>query len=294
MDRLLIADDEADIVTMLTSFFEGKGYEVMTASDGIETLKQVEKRPDLILLDISMPGLNGLEVCRRIRDHIDCPILFLTAKIEDMDKVKGFSVGGDDYIVKPFSLAELEARVSAHLRRQARHSIETFVKFTGDLTIDFAQRSLFYGKEEIPMTKRNLTLWSCCPKIQGRCLTRNEFTRRSGAMTARGTAVLLRSISAGSGQKLPHTQITLILKQFGGVVINGAVKTPVARSLPSEDPGGLYHCRRPSGPGPLWDDQQPVQYGDQEDPRRLPGQHGKILPHQRAGGTAGTRGLHRC
>ena len=157
-NRLLIADDEADIVTMLTSFFEGKGYNVMTASDGIETLKQVEKRPDLILLDISMPGLNGLEVCRHIRDHIDCPILFLTAKIEDMDKVKGFSVGGDDYIVKPFSLAELEARVSAHLRRQARHSIETFVKFTGDLTIDFAKRSLFYGKEEIPMTKKEFDI----------------------------------------------------------------------------------------------------------------------------------------
>lgn len=157
-DRLLIADDEADIVTMLTSFFEGKGYEVMTASDGIETLKQVEKRPDLILLDISMPGLSGLEVCRRIRDHIDCPILFLTAKIEDMDKVKGFSVGGDDYIVKPFSLAELEARVSAHLRRQARHSMETFVKFTGDLTIDFAQRSLFYGKEEIVLSKKEFDI----------------------------------------------------------------------------------------------------------------------------------------
>lgn len=158
MDKLLIADDEADIVTMLTSFFEGKGYEVMTASDGIETLKQVEKRPDLILLDISMPGLNGLEICRRIRDHIDCPILFLTAKIEDMDKVKGFSVGGDDYIVKPFSLAELEARVSAHLRRQARHSMGTFVKFTGDLTIDFAKRSLFYGKEEIAVTKKEFDI----------------------------------------------------------------------------------------------------------------------------------------
>lgn len=157
-DRLLIADDEADIVTMLTSFFEGKGYEVMSASDGIETLKQVEKRPDLILLDISMPGLNGLEVCRRIRDHTDCSILFLTAKIEDMDKVKGFSAGGDDYITKPFSLAELEARVSAHLRRQVRHSMETFVKFTGDLTIDFAQRSLFYGKEEIVLAKKEFDI----------------------------------------------------------------------------------------------------------------------------------------
>lgn len=157
-DRLLIADDEADIVTMLTSFFEGKGYEVMTAFDGIETLKKVEKKPDLILLDISMPGLNGLEVCSRIRDHIDCPILFLTAKIEDMDKVKGFSVGGDDYIVKPFSLAELEARVNAHLRRQTRHITEACVKFTGDLTIDFAQRSLLYRKEEIVLSKKEFDI----------------------------------------------------------------------------------------------------------------------------------------
>ena len=157
-NRLLIADDEADIVTMLTSFFEGKGYEVMTAFDGTEALKQVEKRPDLILLDINMPGLNGLEVCSRIRDYIDCPILFLTAKIEDMDKVRGFSAGGDDYIVKPFSLAELEARVSAHLRRQARQSMETCVKFTGDLTIDFAQRSLFYGKEKIVLSKKEFDI----------------------------------------------------------------------------------------------------------------------------------------
>lgn len=157
-NRLLIADDEADIVTMLTSFFEGKGYEVMTAFDGTEALKQVEKRPDLILLDINMPGLNGLEVCSRIRDYIDCPILFLTAKIEDMDKVRGFSAGGDDYIVKPFSLAELEARVSAHLRRQARHSMETCVKFIGDLTIDFAQRSLFYGKEKIVLSKKEFDI----------------------------------------------------------------------------------------------------------------------------------------
>ena len=157
-NRLLIADDEADIVTMLTSFFEGKGYEVMTAFDGTEALQQVENRPNFILLDINMHGLNGLEVCSRIRDYIDCPILFLTAKIEDMDKVRGFSAGGDDYIVKPFSLAELEARVSAHLRRQARHSMETCVKFTGDLTIDFAQRSLFYGKEKIVLSKKEFDI----------------------------------------------------------------------------------------------------------------------------------------
>ena len=82
------------------TFFESKGFRVLPAFNGAEALKQVEKQPDIILLDINMPGTDGLEVCKRIRDHISCPILFLTARIEDTDKVKGFAVGGDDYIVK--------------------------------------------------------------------------------------------------------------------------------------------------------------------------------------------------
>ena len=94
--KILIADDEADIVSMLGSFFQSKGYFVLSALNGIETLKQVERQPDIILLDINMPGLDGLEICERIRDHVSCPILFLTERIEDTDKVKGFAVGGDD------------------------------------------------------------------------------------------------------------------------------------------------------------------------------------------------------
>ena len=208
-NRLLIADDEADIVTMLTSFFEGKGYEVMTASDGIETLKQVEKRPDLILLDISMPGLSGLEVCRRIRDHIDCPILFLTAQIEDMDKVKGFSVGGDDYIVKPFSLAELEARVSAHLRRQARHSMETFVKFTGDLTIDFAQRSLFYGKEEIPVTKKEFDIVELLSQNPGQVFDKERIYEKIWGYDSEGDSGRIISLASPVLGGLPCTASTM-------------------------------------------------------------------------------------
>lgn len=102
--KILIADDESDIVSMLGSFFESKGFRVLPAFNGAEALKQVEKQPDIILLDINMPGTDGLEVCKRIRDHISCPILFLTARIEDTDKVKGFTVGGDDYIPILFPL----------------------------------------------------------------------------------------------------------------------------------------------------------------------------------------------
>ena len=140
--KILIADDESDIVSMLGNFFESKGFRVLPAFNGAEALKQVEKQPDIILLDINMPGTDGLEVCKRIRDHISCPILFLTARIEDTDKVKGFAVGGDDYIVKPFSLVELDARVRAHLRREARHNFEAQIKFVGDLTIDYRRASI--------------------------------------------------------------------------------------------------------------------------------------------------------
>lgn len=156
--KILIADDETDIVVMLSQFFQGKGYRILTATNGVETLKQVENNPDIILLDINMPGMDGLEVCQRIRDYVSCPILFLTARIEDADKVKGFSVGGDDYIVKPFSLVELEARVNAHLRRETRHSFNTQIKFIDDLTIDYAERCIFYKGNKISLAKKEFDI----------------------------------------------------------------------------------------------------------------------------------------
>ena len=156
--KILIADDESDIVSMLSRFFENKGFCVLPASNGEEALKQVERQPDIILLDINMPGTDGLEVCQRIRNHISCPILFLTARIEDTDKVKGFAVGGDDYIVKPFSLVELEARVHAHLRREARHNFEPQIKFAGNLTIDYSERCLFFGEKRIGFAKKEFDI----------------------------------------------------------------------------------------------------------------------------------------
>ncbi len=156
--KILIADDETDIIVMLSRFFQSKGYRVLTATNGVETLKQVEHKPDIILIDINMPGMDWLEVCQRIRNHISSPILFLTARIEDSDKVKGFSVGGDDYIVKPFSLIELEARVHAHIRRENRHSLGAQLKFSGELTIDFSERCLFCKGENIALAKKEFDI----------------------------------------------------------------------------------------------------------------------------------------
>ncbi|MDF2845101.1 MAG: saeR 1 [Herbinix sp.] len=133
--RLLLVDDEL------------QGYGIMLANNGLEAVEKAEFSPDLILLDIQMPGMDGLEVCKRIRSHITCPILFLTAKVTDQDKINGLMIGGDDYIVKPFHIDELGARVAAHLRREARNSKKEVIKFLGKLTLNFQERCVY--KERI-------------------------------------------------------------------------------------------------------------------------------------------------
>jgi len=186
--KLLIVDDEPDIVAMLASFFTGKGYQVLTAQSGREALLRAEQSPDLILLDVSMPDLDGLAVCQAIRDHISCPILFLTARIEDTDKVRGFSAGGDDYILKPFSLVELEARVQAHLRREARHQSQARVKFGVELTIDFLERRVFFGKEEIPLTKKEFDIVELLSQNPGQVFDKERIYEKIWGYDSEGSS----------------------------------------------------------------------------------------------------------
>jgi DNA-binding response OmpR family regulator len=176
--NILIADDELDIVKMLADFFSGKGYNVLTATNGIDTIKQAERKPDIILLDINMPKLDGLSVCERIRNYVSCPILFLTARIEDADKVKGFSVGGDDYIVKPFSLVELDARVKAHLRRETRHSFNTQIKFADELTIDYAERCIFFKDNRIALAKKEFDIVELLSSNMGQVFDKERIYER--------------------------------------------------------------------------------------------------------------------
>ena len=114
--RILIVDDEPEMVQMLSRFLSRSGYEIIPAFTGEEAVASIKAHPDIILLDINMPGMDGISVCKEVRDKIGCPILFLTAKDQEADKIEGFTAGGDDYITKPFSLAELKVRIDAHLR----------------------------------------------------------------------------------------------------------------------------------------------------------------------------------
>lgn len=155
--KLLIVDDERGITDMLASYFS-RSYDVLTAYSGAEALQKTAGRPDLILLDINMPEMDGLTLCQKIREFVSCPILFLTARVESSDKISGFQAGADDYIIKPFDLEELSARIAAHLRRESRHKRNTTVRFFGDLAIDYSARTVTVSGKSVALSKREFDI----------------------------------------------------------------------------------------------------------------------------------------
>lgn len=143
--RMLVVDDEVDIANMLAEYFRMEGCDVTCANSGAEALAAASAgaAPDIMLLDVNMPGMDGFEVCRRVREHLSCPIIFLTARVEDVDQLDGFAAGADDYVMKPFSLEVLGRRVAAHMAREGRvRERENAVRFFRELTIDCGQRTV--------------------------------------------------------------------------------------------------------------------------------------------------------
>jgi len=161
MHKILVIDDEKEIVSFIKEALEMEGYYIITAYDGNEALTKITSNPDLILLDIMMPNIDGYEFCRKIREEIQCPILFLSAKQGELDKIKALSIGGDDYITKPFSLKELRARVAAHLRREERYNKnnirESKLSF-GDLCLDITNHKIAIKNILINLTKKEFEI----------------------------------------------------------------------------------------------------------------------------------------
>ncbi|MBW4829486.1 MAG: response regulator transcription factor [Clostridiaceae bacterium] len=173
--KILIVDDEIDLVNMLQSFLNMKGYEVITALDGREVLEKLNERPDLILLDVNMPQLDGFKTCQMIRDKTTIPVLFLTARTNERDRVKGLMIGGDDYITKPFSLAELLARIHAHLMRENRKGKKNDTVSFGELWIDYSGRRIFYRNQEVVLTKTEFDIIELLSLNSGRVFDREHI-----------------------------------------------------------------------------------------------------------------------
>ena len=180
--RILLVDDEQPIQTLLSFPLQRDGYEVVQASDGREALSRFDEQAfDLVVLDVMMPRMDGLEVCRRLRARSSVPIIMLTAKSEEIDKVLGLELGADDYITKPFSMREFRSRVKAALRRsgmaQADEDAERPVE-SGGLRIDPAKRSVTLDGESIATTFVEFEILNALARSPGRVFTRDMLLSR--------------------------------------------------------------------------------------------------------------------
>ena len=192
--KLLMVDDDVQLLKMLSQYFQIKGYEILTAKDGKEALEKAAKGPDLILLDVNMPRMDGLEVCRRVRDKVSCPILFLTARVEEEDRVGGLLSGGDDYIVKPFSLRELEARITAHLKREERHQSRTEYRFKGDCLVDYAARTVQIGEQYLELTRLEYEIVEFLSMHPGQVFDRERIYERVCGLDGEGDSRVITEL----------------------------------------------------------------------------------------------------
>lgn len=187
--RVLVVDDEPAQVEIVRSYLEAEKYEVLFASDGPAALETARTHhPDLVVLDVMLPGLDGIEVCRQLRQFSDAYVIMLTARSEEIDKIIGLSVGADDYLTKPFSPRELVARVKAMLRRPRSSGLSFAQSFgtpdtpppivTGELRIDMASHEVLWRDAPLNLTPREYDLLVAMASRPGRLFTRDQLLQQ--------------------------------------------------------------------------------------------------------------------
>lgn len=189
-DTILIVDDEEDIVSFIKDALEDEGYDVLTAYSGEEAVRQAEKKPQLVLLDVMMDGMDGFAVCQEIRPKVSGPILFLSACQQETDRIKGLIVGADDYLIKPFSLSELKARVYAHMRRERRkvgmgNSAAEFLRF-GNVEIDYKGRVVHINGFDVELTNKQFEIIWLLAINKGQVFSRESIYERVWGLEADG------------------------------------------------------------------------------------------------------------
>jgi len=177
--RILIVDDEKDIRNLIKIYLSNENYEIVEASNGLEAVELADKSIDLILIDVMMPQLDGVNACLKIRENYNMPIIFLTAKGEDTDKLTAFSFGADDYIVKPFNPIDLVARVKANLRRYHDYSktetVNNDVITVGDIELNVSSHTVQKNGELLKLTKKEFAILSLFLRNRGRVFSLEDI-----------------------------------------------------------------------------------------------------------------------
>jgi len=216
---ILVIDDEAQIRRALNSILSTRGYRVISASDGAEGLDlAIEHAPDLIVLDMAMPGMGGLEVCRELRAWCSAPILVLSVRGADADKIAALDAGADDYVTKPFSAGELLARVRALLRRASGQAAAAPVITVGDLEVNIAQRRVRRGNQEIELTRTEFDILAYLAQNADLVVTSRMILERVWGEEYRDDAQTLRVHVSHLRKKIePHPSVPRYLLTEPGV-----------------------------------------------------------------------------
>ncbi len=173
MAKILAVDDDIAILDMIGNILSRDGHQVIKTGNPQKLNMEQLNQYDLILLDVMMPGIDGFQLCSKIRELVDCPILFLTAKTEENSLVNGLSLGADDYIFKPFGVMELRARVNAHLRREHReHTVRMVI---GRICFNLSQKQMMIDNDDIPLTKAEYEICEFLAKNKGQVFSKEQI-----------------------------------------------------------------------------------------------------------------------
>jgi len=178
--KILVIDDEEKIVTVLKAYLEQSGYQVATSADGKAALMAFQReKPDFMILDLTLPGLDGLEVCRAVRRQSNIPILMLTARVEEADKLMGLELGADDYVVKPFSPREVVARVRTIFRRASGEAAQNEIIRVGALEIDMDQHTVMVTDHQVELTPTEFDILVVLARQPKRVFTRLQIMEQA-------------------------------------------------------------------------------------------------------------------
>jgi DNA-binding response OmpR family regulator len=204
MDTILVIEDDAAISLGLKKNLKYEGYEVLTATRGDEGLEMaIEKQPDLIILDLMLPNLSGFEVCKTLkRNEVDIPIIILSAKDQEIDKIMGLDLGADDYLTKPFSIRELIARINAVMRRKKRYEKEIEIFRFGEVEIDFSARTVKRGERSLDFSPREFDLLAYFVRHPNEVMERRQILNKVWGYNYYGTARTIDNFVTKLRQKI--------------------------------------------------------------------------------------------